>query len=84
MGCPIADVRDPSQWNDDEGERLLPTIDIRPMQGHKPNEHYDFETCSKSYHLFKRCAEHGETEGFSCSSALRSFVNCFLGECIDS
>ena len=34
----------------------------------------DFETCSRSYHLFKRCAEHRETEGFSCSSALRSFA----------
>lgn len=53
-----------------------------PRRETSHGEHHDFETCARSYHLFKRCAEHGETEGFSCSSALRSFANCSLGECI--
>ena len=54
-----------------------------PRRDASHSEHHDFETCARSYHLFKRCAEHGETEGFSCSSALRSFANCSLGECTD-
>mmetsp|Transcript_7747 Transcript_7747/g.12439 ORF Transcript_7747/g.12439 Transcript_7747/m.12439 type:complete len:107 (-) Transcript_7747:279-599(-) len=38
-------------------------------------------SCQESYRLFKLCSRQGETEGFSCSDAVASYMRCALNGC---
>lgn len=35
-------------------------------------------TCEESYRLFKQCSTAGEVEGFSCGTAVASYMKCAL------
>mmetsp|Transcript_3240 Transcript_3240/g.8265 ORF Transcript_3240/g.8265 Transcript_3240/m.8265 type:complete len:126 (+) Transcript_3240:72-449(+) len=37
-------------------------------------------TCRESYRLFKKCSAARETEGFSCSDAVASYMRCALSD----
>mmetsp|Transcript_10794 Transcript_10794/g.16439 ORF Transcript_10794/g.16439 Transcript_10794/m.16439 type:complete len:114 (-) Transcript_10794:286-627(-) len=43
----------------------------------------DVISCVESYRLFKRCSTmNGDTEGFSCSAAVKMYMNCALDGCL--
>mmetsp|Transcript_5569 Transcript_5569/g.10163 ORF Transcript_5569/g.10163 Transcript_5569/m.10163 type:complete len:98 (+) Transcript_5569:110-403(+) len=42
---------------------------------------FDQTTCHESYKLFKKCSMSRETEGFSCSDAVKSYMHCALNDC---
>mmetsp|Transcript_6956 Transcript_6956/g.12388 ORF Transcript_6956/g.12388 Transcript_6956/m.12388 type:complete len:88 (-) Transcript_6956:306-569(-) len=37
--------------------------------------------CQESYRLFKKCSTARETEGFSCSKAVASYMRCAMNGC---
>lgn len=57
------------------------TLCVAP-RGNPPTDHAEVAACAMSYKLFKRCATHsGDTEGFSCSAAVKSYMRCALDGC---
>mmetsp|Transcript_7748 Transcript_7748/g.12440 ORF Transcript_7748/g.12440 Transcript_7748/m.12440 type:complete len:110 (-) Transcript_7748:236-565(-) len=53
----------------------------RPRNGNHFDAAIGQSSCQESYKLFKMCSRQGETEGFSCSDAVSSYMRCALNGC---
>mmetsp|Transcript_29833 Transcript_29833/g.54152 ORF Transcript_29833/g.54152 Transcript_29833/m.54152 type:complete len:83 (+) Transcript_29833:148-396(+) len=58
----------------------IPTASSTTTPRHESRN--DITPCIESYRLFKRCSTmNGDTEGFSCSAAIKSYMSCAFDEC---
>eukprot|EP00579_Thalassiosira_antarctica_P010878 CAMPEP_0201912688 /NCGR_PEP_ID=MMETSP0903-20130614/3285_1 /ASSEMBLY_ACC=CAM_ASM_000552 /TAXON_ID=420261 /ORGANISM="Thalassiosira antarctica, Strain CCMP982" /LENGTH=107 /DNA_ID=CAMNT_0048447695 /DNA_START=52 /DNA_END=375 /DNA_ORIENTATION=- len=53
----------------------------RPRNGSQFAAAVGQASCQESYKLFKKCSRQGETEGFSCSDAVATYMRCALNGC---
>ena len=61
-------------------------LSVTPTTVHETRNHHhdhtEISSCIESYKLFKRCATmNGDTEGFSCSAAVKTYMKCALDGC---
>ena len=60
--------------------RRPPVATVSDEEGRASSSSLSSSSCRESYRLFKKCSMARETEGFSCSDAVASYMRCALNE----